>query len=74
MVTISQYICLSSFFVVARVYGGGSNSYVSKLSSDSLTSKGFSSSYSTRVASVQADFSNSVALRTDFGHILPLRM
>ncbi len=44
MVTISQYICLSSFFVVARVYGGGSNSYVSKLSSESLTSNGFSSS------------------------------
>jgi hypothetical protein len=43
--TMSWYICLSSCLVVCSVYGGGSSSYVSKLSSESLTVKGLSSSY-----------------------------
>lgn len=43
--TMSLYICLSSFFVTWRLYGGGSSSYVSKDSSLSLTLKGSSSFY-----------------------------
>lgn len=41
--TMSLYICLSSFFVTWRLYGGGSSSYVSKDSSLSRTLKGSSS-------------------------------
>lgn len=43
--TMSLYICLSSFFVTSRLYGGGSSSYVSKDSSFSRTVKGSSSDY-----------------------------
>ncbi|MBE3049997.1 hypothetical protein IMZ48_47350 [Candidatus Bathyarchaeota archaeon] len=42
---MSLYICLSSFFVTERSYGGGSSSYVSNDSSFRRMLKGSSSAY-----------------------------